>query len=153
MNDKHSYGRGAESLVKAHLEMRGFNIFTTSHASTTKDLIAESQAGNLYSVQVKSFNTKEESYDVDIRRPSAKNRHYGDNAYDILALVDIDTLQISFIHSNEITERGIKRSIRVWRRLKSEYATKTPYRNEPIFYEDYSSFENAIGKRFEDEAV
>jgi hypothetical protein len=147
--NKHNIGLAAESLVQFDLQRKGIIVYTTGENKTTKDLIAETPDGMLHSIQVKSYTTDDESHDVDIRRPSAKNRHYNANDFDVLALVDMNRMTIAYISLAELTERGVKRSIRVWRSAKRDYSTKTPYKKEPLFYEDYQSFENAIGRRFE----
>lgn len=148
-----STGRAAESLVQADLEFRGYVVWVTSEIKTTIDLIAQDDIGGLTRVQVKSFVSDDESHDVDIRRSHAKIRHYDSSDFDVLAIVDINTRKIAYLNMAELELRGVKRSVRLWRKAKSDYSAKIRCK-PPLFYEDHHSFENAKGKRaLESEAV
>lgn len=135
-------GKAAESLVKADLEMEGYVVWITTESKTTIDLIAQDSEGHLVRVQVKSFTADGSSYDVDIRRPHAKKRHYSEHSYDVLAIVDVNSRNITYLNRKFLSEREVKRSVRVWRSSKREYSSKIKCK-PPVFHEEHSSFKEA----------
>ncbi|WP_375163023.1 group I intron-associated PD-(D/E)XK endonuclease [Paenibacillus sp. SC116] len=97
-------GAWAEKLVEQRLIKAGVNPFIPSIENGIIDLIAEYE-GRLYKIQVKGSHSVNGSLPVETRRPSAKNRKYTNNDYDILAAVDLDTEEVAFVSNKDVGVR------------------------------------------------
>lgn len=130
----------SENLVAADLLMQNIMILKPiTDIIENYDLVAE-RNGKLYKIQVKSGIPKRDRIIADIRRSSSikSSRYYDDDAYDVLALVDMNSKNIAYIPKSRLTAKA---SANIWLCDEHCVPTKGRWKNyQPLMFKDFSSF-------------
>jgi hypothetical protein len=139
MFNNHIKKMASEELVTMDLLLKGIMVLKPiTDIIENYDLLAERE-GAFYKIQVKSAKEVNGRMLVDIRRSSkARNRQYKDDAYDVLAIVNLQKRQVAYIPKERMTAKA---SINVWCCEDYEVPTKGRWKDyEPVMFNDFLDF-------------
>jgi hypothetical protein len=91
-----SNGAVAELAVMGDLILKGYIPYTPAMENTECDIIAH-RGKELHRVQVKSSTSDGDKIKVDLTRPSARNKYYDKDDFDVLAVYDFDTCDVAYL--------------------------------------------------------
>lgn len=126
----------SEKLTEVDLLLKGYETFSPSAYGGDQDLLVMSN-GAAYKVQVKSGSVDGNKLRVDIRKSSnAKERHYSEDAYDVLAIVHIESRRVAYISRSDMTAKA---SLNLW--LDSNIPTKGAHPDyKHLLFDDLTEF-------------
>lgn len=137
-------GVGCEELVHAYFLLKGYETFRPSSPLSAWDM-GVTVDGQNYTVQVKCANIIDgKKIKVDVRKGSAKDRHYSLSDFDVIAVVvpSFSNPKIAFIPRDKFNI-----AFMLWITREITFVGRRKAYLEPLFFDDFTDFSNAIGKR------
>ncbi|QDX93573.1 hypothetical protein EEL30_15485 [Brevibacillus laterosporus] len=128
MTEPRYKGVAGELLVQFELAMRNISVYPAGTAFSDCDLVAEVD-GKLHKIQVKCGSNTRNSNRIETtvkRGTGVKKREYDEDAFDILAVVDLENRKVAFLPRKEL---GIKSSVTLWLEPPSPNSSRLEFKD------------------------